>query len=150
MRSATAGAVAGLVAGAILSGVLAIGRDAGVLQKTLSEEAEDWLDTRFDTRRRVGESGTQLIEQTGHYLASVGLGATYGKLRDYFGFVPGAISGALFGAGLYAFGVAGVLPELGVTRGEPNEAPGVPTERFGLHLLYGAVLGIVTDGLRDR
>lgn len=90
-----------------------------------------------------------LIEQAGHYAASAGLGAAYGAFRPYVP-VPGLVSGALFGAALYAFGVAGVLPEIGMTKGEPNEEPGVSTERFAIHLLYGAVMGLVSDALNDR
>ena len=150
MKPAAAGAVAGLVAGAIISGVLKLGSDAGVLQRDLGRETEDWLDERFSARRRLGEPGVELLEQGGHYLASAGFGMTYAKLRPALGVLPGVVTGALFGAGMYAFGVAGVLAELGVTRGEPNEPRGVPTERFLTHLLYGAVLGLVADGLTDR
>ena len=149
MRSATAGALGGLIAGAVTSGVMLIGRDAGWLRPTLSHNTQDWLDERFGARARFGEDGTELIEQAGHYAASLGFGAAYGAFRPYVP-VPGVVSGALFGAALYAFGVAGVLPELGVTKGEPNEEPGVSTERFLTHLFYGAVMGLVADGLNDR
>ena len=149
MRSSTAGAVGGLIAGVITSGVMLIGRDAGWLKTTLADNAQDWLDEAFDARSRYGDEGTELIEQAGHYLGSVGLGAAYGAFRPYVP-LPGLLSGALFGAGVYAFGVAGVLPEIGVTKGEPNEDPGVSTERFVTHLLFGAVMGLVSDALNDR
>lgn len=149
MRSSTAGAVGGLIAGAVTSGVMFIGRDAGWLQPTLAHATQDWLDETFATRRRFGEDGTELIEQAGHYAGSLGLGAAYGAVRPYVP-LPGLVSGALFGAAVYAFGVAGVLPELGITRGEPHEAPGVSTERFATHLLFGAVMGLVADALNDR
>ena len=149
MRSSTAGAVGGLIAGAVTSGVMVVGRDAGWLQPTLAETAQDWLDETFGARKRFGEAGTELIEQAGHYAGSLGLGAIYGSVRPYAP-VPGLVSGALFGAAMYAFGVAGVLPELGITKGEPHEAPGVSTERFATHLLFGAVMGLVSDALNDR
>lgn len=149
MRSSTAGAVGGLIAGVVVSGVMLIGRDAGWLKPTLSDNAQDWLDETFGARTRFGDDGVELIEQAGHYATSVGLGAAYGAFRPYVP-LPGLISGALFGAGLYAVAVAGVLPEVGITKGEPNEEPGVSTERFATHLLYGAVLGFVSDALNDR
>ncbi len=149
MRSSTAGAVGGLVAGVVISGVMLIGRDAGWLKPTLADNAQDWLDETFGTRAKYGDDGTELIEQAGHYAASLGFGAGYGAFRPYLP-LPGVISGALFGAGLYAFGVAGALPEMGVTKGEPHEDPGVSTQRFAVHLLYGAVLGAVSDALNDR
>ena len=149
MRSSTAGAVGGLIAGAVISGVMFIGRDAGWLKPTLADSAQDWLDETFGTRSKFGDDGAELIEQAGHYAASVGFGAAYGAFRPYVP-LPGVMSGALFGAGLYAFGVAGVLPELGITKGEPKEEPGVSTQRFAIHLLFGAVMGLVSDGLNDR
>lgn len=149
MRSSTAGAVGGLIAGAVISGVMAVGRDAGWLKPTLADTTQDWLDETFSARKRFGQEGAELIEQAGHYAGSVGLGAAYGAVRPYVP-LPGLVSGALFGAGVYAFGVAGVLPELGVTKGEPHEEPGVSTERFAVHLLFGAVMGLVADALNDR
>lgn len=149
MRSSSAGAVGGVVAGAVVIGVMFVGRDAGWLKPTLSDAAQDWLDETFGARRRFGDGGVVLIEQAGHYAASAGFGAAYGAFRPYVP-VPGLVSGALFGAALYAFGVAGVLPEIGMTKGEPNEEPGVSTQRFAIHLLYGAVMGFVSDALNDR
>lgn len=149
MRSATAGAIGGLVAGAVIAGVQTLGMDAGWLQDNLSEDTQDWMDDTFGARGRLGGDGVMAVEQAGHYAASVGLGAAYGAVRPYLP-VPGVLSGALFGAAVYAVAVAGVLPELGVTRGERREPEGVPTERFGLHVLYGALIGVVADALNDR
>lgn len=149
MRSATAGAIGGLVAGAVISGARTLGHDAGLLRGNLSETAQDWLDDTFDTRARFGEDGAEFAEQAGHYAACTGMGAAYGMVRPYLP-IPGLLSGAIFGAAVYAVGVAGVLPELGVTPGEPEEEPGVPTERFALHVLFGAVIGLVADALNDR
>ena len=90
-----------------------------------------------------------LLEEAGHYGMSLGLGAVYGSVRPYLP-IPGVLSGALFGAGVYAVAVAGVLPELGVTEGERKAADGVATERFAVHVLYGAIIGLVADALNDR
>lgn len=150
MKTTTAGAIGGLVAGAVTAGIMMIGRDAGWLQKTLVHDSQDWLDRTFHTRDAFGEEGTELIEQVGRYAASAGFGSTYGGLRAYVPFLPGILAGTLFGAGIYAVGVAGVLPELGITEGERNAPPGVATQRFAIHLAFGAILGVVTDALRDR
>lgn len=149
MRSATAGAIGGLVAGAVISGISSLGKDAGLLKDNLSEDTQDWLEETFDARTRLGDDGVILAEQATHYGASLGFGAAYGMVRPYLP-IPGLLSGALFGAAMYAVGVAGVLPELGITEGEADAEPGVPTERFGLHVLYGAVMGLVADALNDR
>ena len=149
MRSATAGAIGGLAAGAVVSGLMFLGKDAGLLKDNLSEEAQDWLDETFGARGKLGEDGTELLEQVGHYGMSAGMGAVYGAVRPYLP-IPGALSGALFGAAVYAVGVAGVLPELGVTGGEREAPKGVPTERFAIHVVYGAIMGLVADALNDR
>ena len=149
MRSATAGAIGGLVAGAVVAGLQWIGKDAGLLKDNLSETTQDWLDERFDARERLGDDGLMLLEEAGHYGMSIGLGAAYGMVRPYLP-VPGVVSGALFGAGVYATAVAGVLPEFGITDGEREAAPGVAAERFAVHVLYGAIIGLVADALNDR
>ena len=149
MRSVTAGAIGGLVAGAVVAGLQWMGKDAGLLQDNLSETTQDWLQARFGARERLGDDGLMLLEEAGHYGASLGLGAAYGVVRPYLP-LPGVLSGALFGAGVYAVAVAGVLPELGITQGERRAAKGVPTERFAVHVLYGAIIGVVADALNDR
>jgi hypothetical protein len=50
MRRANAGIMGGLAAGLALSLVMDLGRRAGVLHKTLAENAEDWVDRAADTR----------------------------------------------------------------------------------------------------
>lgn len=57
MRNIAAGAVGGVIAGALVSGVMLGGRKAGLLHKTLGEQAEGWLDRDLDSRRHPGETG---------------------------------------------------------------------------------------------
>ena len=149
MQITTAGAIGGVVAGAITSAVMLLGHETGLLKKSLSHDAQDWLDRTFHTRDRFGNDGTEAVEQVTHYAASAGLGMTYAGFRRFIP-LPGVLAGAAFGAGVYAVGVAGVLPELGVTKGERHAEPGQATERLLTHLAFGAILGLVTDALRDR
>ena len=51
-----AGMLGGLAAGMIVSGVMTFGRDLGLLQHSLADAAEDWLDDRFDARARKARS----------------------------------------------------------------------------------------------
>ena len=147
MRTTTAGAVGGVVAGLILTGAMAFGRDAGLLHETLAENAEDWLDRRFDTRKRFGDDGTEALEQTNHILASAVFGAAFGVARPLTRAVPTAAAGALFGAGLYAVAISKIAPMIGLTQGEDEAPQGVAFERLGLHVLFGVVTAIVTDAL---
>jgi hypothetical protein len=145
MRNTTAGAIGGVVAGMIISGVMAIGRDADLLHNTLADHASDWLDRRFKTRDRIGEDGTQAVEQGGHLAASAAFGAVYGASRPLTQAVPPVAAGALFGAGLYAVAIAGVAPRIGLTPDEDDEA--VALQRLGLHVLFGVITAVVADAL---
>ncbi len=145
MRNTTAGAIGGVVAGVIVSGVMAIGRDAGLLHKTLADQASDWLDRRFNTRDWAGEDGTQALEQGNHLAASAAFGAVYGATRPLTQSVPPVAAGALFGAGLYAVAIAGVAPRIGLTPDE--EAETVALQRLGLHVLFGVITALVADAL---
>ncbi len=147
MRKTTAGVIGGVVAGVIVSGVMAIGRDAGLLHKTLADHASDWLDQRFDTRSWAGEDGTQALEQANHLAASAAFGAVYGVSRPLTQSVPPVAAGALFGAGLYAVAIAGVVPTIGLTPDQGREPDGVVLQRLGLHVLFGVITALVADAL---
>jgi hypothetical protein len=147
MRNTTAGAIGGVVAGAILSGVMAVGRDAGLLHKTLADHAGDWLDRRFNTRAWAGHDGTEALEQANHLAASAAFGAVYGATRPLTESVPPVAAGALFGAGLYAVAIAGVAPRIGLTPDEDDEIDGVALQRLGIHVLFGVIVALVADAL---
>ena len=82
MRAEIKTAAAGVAAGIVLSAVMAVGRRAGLLEKTLAEHAEDWLDRTLDARRHIGVSGTTAAEQASHLAASAVFGVGYGMLRQ--------------------------------------------------------------------
>jgi hypothetical protein len=147
MRNTTAGAIGGVVAGMIVSGVMAIGRDAGLLHKTLADQASDWLDRRFNTREWAGEDGTQALEQGNHLAASAAFGAVYGATRPLTQSVPPVAAGALFGAGLYAVAIAGVAPRIGLTPDDDHDVETVFLQRLGLHVLFGVITALVADAL---
>jgi hypothetical protein len=147
MRNTTAGAIGGVVAGAILSGVMAVGRDAGLLHKTLADHAGDWLDRRFNTRAWAGHDGTEALEQANHLAASAAFGAVYGATRPLTESVPPVAAGALFGAGLYAVAIAGVAPTIDLTQDQTHTPDAVVLQRFGLHVLFGVITALVADAL---
>ena len=150
MRNSTAGMLGGLAAGMIVSGVMTFGRDLGLLQHSLADAAEDWLDDRFDARSRIGEDGAQALEQANHLLVSGLFGAAFGLLRPLTKAAPPLAAGALFGAGLYAVAIGKVAPTIKLTRGENREPDGVQAQRLGIHVLFGVVTALATDALMDR
>jgi len=126
---------------------MSAGRRAGLLHKTLAEDAEDWLDRTAATRRHLGRGGTTALEQMFHLAAAAGFGLGYGLLRSRFPRTPGLVLGSAYGAALYTVNIAGVAPVLGMTEGEPKAPVPVRLERLGLHLLYGVVTALAADGL---
>jgi hypothetical protein len=118
MRTNTAGALGGLVAGLIVSGIMVFGRDAGLLEKTLAEDAQDWLHDTFKARDWAGEDGTEFLEQVNHLAASAAFGWVFGVTRPLTRVVPPVVAGGLFGAGIYAVAIGRVAPLIGLTRPE--------------------------------
>jgi hypothetical protein len=150
MRTTTAGTLGGLVAGLIVSGAMVFGRDAGLLEKTLAENAQDWLDDKFNTRDWAGEDGTEFLEQMNHLAASAAFGWLFGLTRPATRLIPPVLAGGLFGAGLYAVAIAKVAPLIGLTREEADESRDVRLQRLGIHVLFGVITAVCTDALTDR
>ena len=150
MRNSTAGLLGGMAAGMIVSGVMTFGRDLGLLQNTLADAAEDWLDQRFDTRARGGEEGTQALEQVNHLLVSGLFGAAFGLTRPLTRAVPAIAAGALFGAGLYAVAIGKVAPQIKLTRGENREPDHVQAQRLGIHVAFGVITALAADAMMDE
>ncbi|MBV8523172.1 MAG: hypothetical protein JOY71_13785 [Acetobacteraceae bacterium] len=150
MKRASAGLVGGLIAGLAMSLVMGLGRRAGILHKTLAENAEDWLDRAADTRRRIGEGGTRAMEQANHMAAAAVFGVGYALLRERVPALPAWVLGTLYGSGLYATNIAGIAPLIRLTEGEQNAPASVRAERFGLHVLYGVIAAMVADELTSE
>jgi hypothetical protein len=150
MRNSTAGLLGGVAAGMVVSGVMTFGRDLGLLPHSLADAAEDWLDDRFDTRSRIGEDGTQALEQANHLLVSGLFGAAFGALRPLTRAIPPVAAGVLFGAGLYAVAIGKVAPAIKLTRGENREPEGVQAQRLGIHVLFGVLTALAADAMMDR
>ena len=150
MRNSTAGMLAGVASGMVVSGVMTFGRDLGLLQHSLADAAEDWMDERFDTRSKVGEDGTSALVQVNHLLVSGLFGAAFGAMRPLTKAIPPIAAGALFGAGLYAVAIGKVAPAIKLTRGENREPDNVQVQRLGVHVLFGVLTAMATDAMMDR
>ena len=127
-----------------------LGRRAGVLHKTLAEDAEDWLDRVANTRCYIGQSGTRAMEQANHMAAAAAFGIGYSLLRERVPVLPAWGVGTLYGAGLYVINIAGIAPLIGLTEGERNAPAPVRAERLGLHVLYGVLTAVVADELANE
>lgn len=150
MQMRAIGMVAGLAGGIATALAMSLGRRAGILQKTLAEESEDWLDRKADTRRHLGRTGTTALEQANHLVAAAAFGRGYLMLRQRLPSVPTLPLGLAFGAGLYAVNIVGIAPLTGITQGEQNAPPQTVAQRLAMHLLFGVVTAGVADALRSR
>jgi hypothetical protein len=148
VREGLAGALGGLAAGLLVSGAMALGRRARLLHQTLAEHAEDWLDSTFELRRRIGRPGVRMVEQTNHLLASAAFGAAYGIARGRFE-MPPVMAGTLYGAGLYVVNIVCIAPLIGLTRGEIREPQGVVVQRLAIHVAFGVATSVATEMLID-
>lgn len=63
---------------------------------------------------------------------------------------PGFLMARRRCAALYAVGIAGIAPRLGVTEGERQAGPALATQRLGMHLLFGVVTALVAEAARAR
>jgi uncharacterized membrane protein YagU involved in acid resistance len=147
MHTSTAGAIAGVIGGAVMAGAMSAGRRTGVMAPSLAELAEDWLDRRFGTRRKIGEAGTSVLEQLNHVAASGVFGIVYARGRRHFRSLAPLAAGALFGTGLYALNIGGIAPLIGLTHGEWKVPPQTALQRLGTHILFGVVTAVIADSL---
>jgi hypothetical protein len=149
MNLASSGIIGGLAGGLAIGLAMSLGRQSKLLQKTLAEDSEDWIDRIADSRRRVGKTGTTIIEQTNHLMASAAFGCGYGLLRGALPSVPRVPLGLGYGAALYAVNIAGIAPLLGITEGEHNASGRQRTERLGVHLLFGLMTASIADAFHE-
>ena len=150
MQKIAAGALGGLIGAGVLSLAMDGGRRAGVLHKTLAEHAEDWLDRTLNTRRRIGDRGTTLVELANHLGAGAAFGAAYGVSREQIPAVADAAAGAVLGAVLYLVNIVEIAPMIGLTRGEWKEPPGVAVQRLTMRVLFRVTTGLVTAALMKQ
>ncbi|MFC4168479.1 hypothetical protein [Teichococcus aestuarii] len=150
IRWMVAGLLGGLAGGVATSVAMKGGRHAGLLHDTLDRRGEDWLDRMAGARGRLGEAGTTLLEQSGHGMASLAFGAGYGALRAQLPHGSPALLGAAYGAGLYAVGIAGIAPRLGITEGERRAGPALAAQRLGMHVLFGLATALVAEAAHAR
>ena len=108
MRNITSGVLAGIAGALAMGATMVLGRKAGFLHQTLDQDSEEWLDRNFDARRHLGDAGTTALEQGNHLAAGAAFGALYAQLPETR--LPSVLSGALYGAGLYAVNIAVAAP----------------------------------------
>jgi uncharacterized membrane protein YagU involved in acid resistance len=151
---AAAGAAAGFTATAPMTAVMAAAREA------LPEPEQYSLPPRIVTERaaqtagvahRMDEPEKKAATTVAHFGFGTGAGAVYGAVAPLLPFHP-VVNGVAFGLGVWASSYLGWLPAAGLHPPAARESAERNAMNVGAHVVWGAVLGLLTDQLvgRDR
>lgn len=140
---AAVGAVAGSAATMVMSAVMAAARAAGMLgeapPRILAHQAA----------AAGGGPDSRGARDVLAVLAHLGFGAmggaVYGLVRGRVPHGPGALAGVAWGLLIWTVSYRGWIPALGLLPPPSRDRPGRPTAMIAAHVVYGAVLGALTD-----
>ncbi|SRR6266540_232514 len=102
-------------------------------------------------RRRAGifalpRSADNAAALAAHWGFGMATGAVYGLLhRRRAGILPASLTGAGYGAAVWATSYYGWVPALGIMRAPHRDRPFRPASMMAGHLLFGSVLGTFVD-----
>jgi hypothetical protein len=142
LRSVANGLGAGIGATLIMSLVMIAGERLGLLgQHPPSKLSRRLLDrvSPFPSSQETDAAGTLV-----HLGIGAGLGAGFAVLRRLVPLfrIPGAA--VAYGLGVWATSYAGILPALRVMPMPARDRPGRPPVMIAAHVVFGAVLGLLT------
>ena len=149
---AAAGAAAGFTATAPMTAVMAAAREA------LPEPEQYSLPPRIVTERaarsagvarRMTEPEKKAATTVSHFGFGTATGAVYGAVAPLMPFHP-VVNGIGFGLGVWASSYLGWLPAAGLHPPATREPAGRNAMNVGAHVVWGAVLGLLTDQLIGR
>jgi uncharacterized membrane protein YagU involved in acid resistance len=142
-----AGATAGFAATGPMTLVMAAGREG------LPEREQYPLPPRTITERtaqaadlgqRMTDAQKEAATAVGHFGYGAATGAVYGVLAPLLPFGP-VLNGVAFGLGVWAGSYLGWLPAAGLHPPAHHESAGRNATMIAAHVVWGAVLGILTD-----
>ena len=147
-----AGAAAGFTATVPMTVYMAAIREA------LPEPDQYSLPPRIVTERalqtarvadRLNEPEKKAATTAAHFGFGTTAGAVYGVVSPLLPFHP-IVSGVAFGLGVWASSYLGWLPAAGLHPPANRESTGRDVLQVGSHVVWGAVLGLLTDQLAGR
>jgi len=149
LTRAAAGAAAGFAATGPMTLVMAGAREA------LPEDEQHSLPPRIVTERaaqqagvahKMGEPEKKAATTAAHFGFGAAAGAVYGVVAPGLPFDPVA-NGVAFGLGVWASSYVGWLPAAGLHPPDHRESDGRNAMNVAAHVVWGAVLGLLTDQL---
>jgi hypothetical protein len=149
MDDVVAGAIGGLAAGLVMTAVMTVGKQTGMIEQPLPLKFEREFEERAGLEQRPGPTQAMVLSQAEHLLFSATLGAGYGILGGMLG-LPAIPAGPLYGLSIYVLMLGAVGPALDVTAGPWNEQPQTVGRRVMMHLVYGTVTAQVYERVRQE
>jgi hypothetical protein len=146
-----AGVLAGALASIVMGGGLQAAEKRGLLgMKMPPKKITEGMLGLFGVHH-PDPAERDLATAAAHMGYGTAAGVVYGGLRRVLGGrVPGVISGAVFGAGVWAISYMGWVPAAKLLPPPRKDFPTRPPTMLGLHLVYGAVLGQAMDMVEPR
>jgi hypothetical protein len=136
------GALAGAIGAACMTPVRLMARRRGVIDKTISQTAEEWWAARADTARARGPAFHHALDQAMHLGYGAALGMAYaltpGRRRDM-------ARGLAFGLGTWLLGSWALMPAARVNRPPWRKSLGENLVDLVAHELFGLVTALVSE-----
>jgi hypothetical protein len=150
MESAASGALSGFAATLVMSVEMVAARRLGFI-----EELPPHVITARALARAPGpgpssHAGSRGAGWLAHLAFGTTMGAVYGLLFRPRRSVPAGVSGVGYGLCLWLASYVGALPILGLLPPPHEDRSGRPATMIPAHIIYGAVVGVLTARLRRR
>jgi hypothetical protein len=150
VKDAEAGAVGGLAGGMAMTAFMVGATKAGVITSSLPLRTDRWIQGSPNITAPPQSAQEQARAQAMHLAYSAMLGAGFGILSATLHLKKPVPSGPLYGMGIYAINLLGVLPLFGLTKGPWNESKMTVARRVMMHNVFGLVTALVTKKVRQR
>ena len=141
IRQVVYGAVAGAIGAACMTPLRLLARRHGVIDKTVSQTAEEWLASRSRARRIREPAFHHVLDQVLHVGYGAVLGIAYAVIA---GRRRGLGSGHALGVATWMIGSWGVMPALGAKRQPWRKRWTENAVDFLAHDLFGVVTALVS------
>jgi uncharacterized membrane protein YagU involved in acid resistance len=152
LQQACEGALAGFAATGPMSVFMAAAHEAlparqqtGLPPRQITDRALAKADLHDD----VSETERQGITAAAHFAYGSATGAVYGLLAHALR-PPPVLGGVAYGLAVWAGSYLGLLPATGLYRSATREPAGRNLMMIGAHVVWGAVLGLLADGLLEN
>jgi hypothetical protein len=138
------GALAGVIGAACMTPVRLMARRRGVIDKTISQTAEEWLMAHANAARARGPAFHHALDQAMHLGYGAALGIAYaltlGRRRR-----RGMARGLAFGLGTWLLGSWALMPAARVNRPPWRKGLGENLVDLVAHGLFGFVTALVSE-----